>query len=155
MSMFIGDNKFFKVLLSANEFALKSALTLLNEEYENKEYFGSNGHTNSPKTTTVYGFGLSKNKENNIDRLGFYMHSADGAYTSEGQKRLYQPFIAPMKPTDLVGQILSWLNTVEYPQEPDIDGDVGKGFYLQRPGTSYYNEHFDFYIDPVWCHYHK
>jgi hypothetical protein len=68
----------------------------------------------------------------------------------------------------LINLIKSWLSTAQYPEEPDCDGSVGKGFEMFIYNYSTYcdmveenvevNDHgwaISIVVKPYWTEYHK
>lgn len=83
----------------------------------------------------------------NADTLQFYH------IVWEGVKPTITEFPYPQKADQLIPFIKGWLDQVEYPREPDIDGSVSKGWQIttSREGWS----PFTFAVQPVWAMHHK
>lgn len=65
------------------------------------------------------------------------------------------PLLAPTNdPASLAAHLSLWLKRIDYPREPDTDGSVEKGWYINNGGYSGW-DYVAFTIEPEWVVYGK
>lgn len=72
----------------------------------------------------------------------------------EDPKKGVSPFPVVLKGDAIVATILDWLESIDYPEEPDIDGSCSKGWHLVAEMTDGWSFAF-MSIRPEWAHHHK
>lgn len=67
------------------------------------------------------------------------------------------PLPATLDGQATVGLVESWLATVDYGPEPDLDGSVGKGVRVYNERWGNVGDEWQAFaaIEPVWLEYHK
>ena len=65
------------------------------------------------------------------------------------------PLPYPMIREEVVSFILSWIDKVPFPKEPDIDGSCEKGWKVRSIDYFDSNRYMMFWVAPVWIEYHK
>lgn len=144
----MSDN-FHVSVRSGNLFHLETAISMIMQEhkYEAAKYYFIENYKENNIVSSSY-------NEVNFD----YISSAPESkylvleWKSSGSRSQRLPF--ELKSTKVIAEFIKgWLETVQYPEKPDIDGDCTKGFFITTGniwGFSFNSRYSLFSVAPDW-----